>query len=92
MASVNLPPTLTTATLSERATMAEKQPITIPIDFPSSDYPRALAQFVKRVDYETVRQFADKRVTYGGHAEVDVMWSALRAVDDQLAEAGFSPR
>jgi len=52
----------------------------------------ALAQFVKRVDYGTVERFAAKNVWYSGRSETDVMWSALRAVQHQLAEAGFNPR
>jgi hypothetical protein len=68
------------------------EPFTIPLDFPNSDYAVALAQLVKRLDYETVRRFADKNVTYGGHAECDVMWSALRGMEHQFAEAGFAPR
>jgi hypothetical protein len=72
--------------------MAERKPITIPIDFPSSDEVAALAQFVKRIDYETVFRFCDKRVFYGGRPEGDVAWSALSDIRRQLSEAGFSPR
>ena len=74
--------------------MAERKAttITIPFDFPNGDYPMALAQFVKRVDYGTVERFAAKNVWYSGRTETDVIWSALRAVQHQLAEAGFNPR
>jgi hypothetical protein len=52
----------------------------------------ALAQLVKRLDFETVNRFANKSVWYHGHAEADVMWSAVRDIQRQLAEAGFNPR
>jgi hypothetical protein len=74
--------------------MADSNPttLTIPIDFPSSDEAVALAQFVKRVDYETVGRFAATTITYGGRTEHDTMWSAVCTLQHQLAEAGFAPR
>ena len=74
--------------------MADSKPstITIPIDFPSSDEAAALAQFVKRLDYETVNRFASPCITYGGRSEGDVMWSAICLLQGHLAEAGFAPR
>jgi hypothetical protein len=72
--------------------MADQRPITIPLDFPSSDEVVALAQFVKRLDYETVVRFCDRKVLYGGRPEGDVAWSAICDVQRQLAEAGFAPR
>jgi hypothetical protein len=72
--------------------MANLEPITIPIDFPSSDEPVALAQLLKRIDFETVHRFASPSVTYSGRSEGDVMWSAVNICRQQLAESGFAPR
>ncbi len=72
--------------------MAAKEPITIPIDFPSPDEAMALAQLVKRIDHGTVTRFASRSVWYSGRAEADVMWSAVCDLQRQLAEAGFAPR
>ena len=53
----------------------------------------ALAQFVKRVDYETVNRFASPCATYGnGRTEADTMWCAVCLLQRQLGEAGFAPR
>jgi hypothetical protein len=53
----------------------------------------ALAQFVKRVDYETVNRFASPRATYGNsRTEADTMWCAVCLLQRQLGEAGFAPR
>src|SRR5467141_3952358 len=82
---------LTTATLYRRATMAALEAITIPFELPR-DEAAALSQFVKRVDYETCVRFASKFVFYNGRAEADTMWTAVRMVQGQLAEAGFAPR
>ncbi len=37
-------------------------------------------------------RFASKFVFYNGRAEADTMWTAVRMVQGQLAEAGFAPR
>ena len=52
----------------------------------------ALAQFVKRVDFETCARFASLTVTYGGRSEADTIWCAMNSFQRQLAEAGFAPR
>jgi hypothetical protein len=51
-----------------------------------------LSQFVKRIGYEDCAKFASKFVFYSGRTEGDTMWSAVRMVQCQLAEAGFAPR
>jgi len=64
----------------------------IHLDFPEEEA-AALAQFVKRVDYDTVQRFAAVCWIYGNNrAEAHVMWSALCLLQRQLAEAGFAPR
>ena len=70
---------------------ADPKAITIPLELPP-DEAAALAQFVKRVDYDTCVRFASKFVFYSGRSEGDTMWSAIRIVQGQLAEAGFAPR
>jgi hypothetical protein len=71
--------------------MADKDAITIPLELPR-DEAAALAQFVKRVDYDTCIRFASMTTTYDGRAEGDVMWSAICMLQRQLAKAGFAPR
>jgi hypothetical protein len=73
--------------------MAESKPTTIAIPFElPPDEAAALAQFVKRVDYETCARFAGLNTTYNGRSEADVMWCAVCFLQRQLAEAGFAPR
>jgi len=71
--------------------MADREAITIPLELPC-DEAAALAQFVKRVDYDTCTRFASPTTTYNGRVEGDVMWSAICMLQRQLAEAGFAPR
>jgi hypothetical protein len=71
--------------------MTGSEVITIPITLPF-DETQALAQFVKRIDYETCCRFASVCWTYGARSEGDVMWSAICLLQRQLAEAGFAPR
>jgi hypothetical protein len=73
--------------------MAGSKPstIAIPLHMPA-DEALALAQFVKRVDYETVNRFANPCATYGGRSEGDVIWCAVNILQRGLAEAGFAPR
>jgi hypothetical protein len=52
----------------------------------------ALAQFCKRVDFETVARFAAVTVVRDGQSEADLIWLALIGLRDALADAGFSPR
>lgn len=63
----------------------------ISLDMPADEL-TALAQFVKRVDYDTCNKFAGVSVTYGGRREGDVMWSAVCLLQRRLADAGFAPR
>jgi hypothetical protein len=51
----------------------------------------ALAQFCKRIHFETCVDHASAFVTYEGRAECDVIWSAVIRLRDALAEAGFAP-
>jgi hypothetical protein len=71
--------------------MAAQDVITIPLTMPF-DEAAAMAQFVKRIDYETCNRFASVCYTYGARSEGDVMWSAICLLQRQLAEAGFAPR
>src|SRR5262249_12059301 len=43
--------------------MATQEPITIPLELPSSDETVALAQYVKRIGYEDVNKFASPRAS-----------------------------
>jgi hypothetical protein len=52
----------------------------------------ALAQLVKRLDYDTCARFASVSWTYGNRSESYVIWSAVCLVQRQLADAGFNPR
>jgi hypothetical protein len=72
--------------------MANVHGITITFVFPNPDYAEALAQLLKRLDWETVTRHAAKNVWYNSRAEADVMWSVLRALEFQLNEAGYAPR
>ena len=71
--------------------MGNSDIITIPLILPF-DEAAALAQFVKRVDYDTCVRFASEFVFYSGRTEGDVMWSAVCLVQRELADAGFAPR
>jgi hypothetical protein len=63
----------------------------IPLELPRNEA-AAFSQFVKRVDYETVRRFCAVCVTYGGRSEHDTAWAALCMLRRELAEAGLNPR
>lgn len=73
--------------------MAERDNITIPLELPP-DEAAALAQFIKRIGYSTCVKLANRHKTYpnDGRSEADVMWSAIRMLQQELAEAGFAPR
>jgi hypothetical protein len=70
--------------------MADPEAATIPLELPP-DEAEALGQFVRRIDYDTCVRFADVDAMYGNRAECDVMWSAVRMLLHQLAEAGLAP-
>jgi hypothetical protein len=64
---------------------------TIPLVLPSLQA-MALAQFVKRVDFETVVRFAAVTVVCeDGKSEADLIWLALIALRSALAEASARP-
>jgi hypothetical protein len=72
--------------------MANTQGIAIPIDLPRGEA-WAFAQLLKRTSYEDCLRRSNRLKRYcDGRTEADVMWSALRLVEDQFAEAGFAPR
>jgi hypothetical protein len=69
--------------------MADRE-AAIPLELPL-DEAEAFSQFVKRIDYDTCTRLANVTATYGKRAECDVLWSAVRMLLRQLAEAGFTP-
>ena len=72
--------------------MATREPITIPLDLPR-DEACAFAELLKRTSYDDCLRRSNRLKRYGdGRDEADVMWSALRLVENQFAEAGFPPR
>jgi hypothetical protein len=63
----------------------------IPLTLPSLQA-MALAQFVKRVDFETITRFAAVTVVCDdGKSEADLIWLALIALRAALAEASARP-
>jgi hypothetical protein len=53
----------------------------------------AFAQLIKRTTYSDCVQRSNRLRQYpDGRQELDVMWSAVRMVELQFAEAGFAPR
>jgi hypothetical protein len=72
--------------------MADPQGIAIPIDL-RRDEAAALAELLKRTSYENCLRRSNRLTRDGDSREAaDVMWSALRLVENQFAEAGFAPR
>jgi hypothetical protein len=72
--------------------MANPESITIPIDLPP-DEATAFAELLKRTSYEDCVRRSNRLKRYpDGREEADVMWSGLRRVETQFAEAGFAPR
>jgi hypothetical protein len=72
--------------------MAEQQVITIPLDLPR-DEANVFAELLKRTSYDDCLRRSNRNKRYGdGREEADVMWSGLRLVETQFAEAGFNPR
>jgi hypothetical protein len=53
---------------------------------------KALAHFVKRVDFETVARLSSVNVVADGKSEADLIWFALIDLRNALAEAGAVPR
>jgi glucose-6-phosphate dehydrogenase assembly protein OpcA len=52
---------------------------------------KALAHFVKRVDFETVARLTSVAVVSDGKSEADLIWLALAELRSALAEAGAVP-
>jgi len=72
--------------------MADSNAITIPLDLPR-DEACAFAELLKRTSYDHCLRRSNRLKRYpDGREEADVMWSALRMVEGQFAEAGFAPR
>jgi hypothetical protein len=53
---------------------------------------KALAVFVKRVDFETVANMSTVTVVSDGKSEADLIWQALIALRSALAAADAKPR
>ena len=71
--------------------MADPRAITIPLDLPR-DEADAFAQFLKRTTYDDCIRHSNRMRKYpDGRAELDVMWSAVKLIEHQFAEAGFAP-
>jgi hypothetical protein len=76
----------------EPFTMATPEVITIPLDLPR-DEATAFAELLKRMSYDDCLRRSNRNKRYpDGREEADVMWSGLRLVESQFAEAGFCPR
>jgi hypothetical protein len=72
--------------------MADSNAITIPLDLPC-DEACAFSELLKRTSYEDCLRRSNRLKRYSdGREEANVMWSALRLVENQFAEAGFAPR
>jgi hypothetical protein len=71
--------------------MAIDDIITFQISMPEAEL-MALAQLVKRIDYDTCNRFASVCYIYGARSEADVMWAAICLFQRELARAGFAPR
>jgi hypothetical protein len=72
--------------------MASREVITIPLDLPH-DEASAFAEMLKRTSYDDCVRRSNRNKRYSdGREEADVMWSGLRMVESQFAEAGFAPR
>ena len=72
--------------------MADQQAITIPLDLPR-DEADAFAHLLKRTTYDDCARRSNRVRKYpDGRAELDVMWAAVKLIENQFAEAGFAPR
>jgi hypothetical protein len=72
--------------------MADPRVITIPLDLPP-DEADAFAHLLKRTTYDDCIRHSNRLPKYpDGRAELDVMWSAVKLIENQFAEAGFAPR
>ena len=72
--------------------MGTDNAITIPLDLPRNEA-CAFAELLKRTSYDDCMRRSNRRKQYSdGREEADVMWAALRLVENQFGEAGFAPR
>jgi hypothetical protein len=72
--------------------MARSEPTLILLNIPY-DEASAFAELLKRTSYDDCLRRSNRTKRYpDGREEVDVMWSGLRIVEAQFAEAGFAPR
>jgi hypothetical protein len=72
--------------------MANPRVITIPLDLPR-DEADAFAHLIRRTTYDDCLRHSNRLRKYAdGRAELDVMWSAIKRVENQFGEAGFVPR
>jgi hypothetical protein len=70
--------------------MANPSVITIPLDLPR-DEADAFARLLKRTTYQDCSRRSNRVRKYpDGRAELDVMWSAVKLIESQFAEAGFA--
>ena len=69
-----------------RVPVSNSKTTEIPLALPSLQA-MALAHFVKRVDFEMVARFASVTVVSDGESEADLIWLALIALRNALAEA-----
>jgi hypothetical protein len=74
-----------------RVPVSNSKTTEIPLALPSLQA-MALAHFVKRVDFEMVARFASVTVVSDGESEADLIWLALIALRNALAEADVGPR
>jgi hypothetical protein len=75
-----------------RAPASNTKTTAIPLVLPSLQA-LALAQFVKRMDFETITHFAAVTVVCDdGKSEADLIWLALSQLRSALAEAGVKTR
>jgi hypothetical protein len=71
--------------------MRDLEPTAIPLALPSLQA-KALAHFVKRVDFETVARLSSVAVVSDGKSEADLIWLALIELRSALAQADVARR
>jgi hypothetical protein len=60
----------------------------VPLDL-APEEARALAQFVKRTGFGDCKRLATR---FDGGLQADLMWAAVRKLQQALAEVGHAPR
>jgi hypothetical protein len=71
--------------------MSDLETTAIPLALPSIQA-KALAHFVKRVDFETVARLSSVAVVSDGKSEADLIWLALIELRSALAAADVARR